>query len=220
MQDESRRVLIYIWVTLSTYCIINYFFPEEPEFKSKSNPNPNSDLDTIGGDLSALQRLLFGRRVMKFLLKDRALKGAILSLFLLAIRDELVQELAKTLAASSPSLIAATSNKLQLKFSPATNEILQSTGLETAKQVLIKTELKGMSSHALLKIRYLLLKAKIKYLLKHLKGKKRMQFIFLLISLLAYFFTSNTPLFAFLSAMIREILKETPMTESLDDYLN
>jgi len=213
MYKEPRQVFVYVWIGVSTYIIVKYLFPEKPEFRSKSNPNP----DIRGGDLSAPQRFLVVRRVTKFLLKGKAAKTAVLSIFLVMINEELITGLAQILAESSPALIADTTKKLQLKFSPVTKQLLASEGLEEAKLALIKTELGEMSKPFLVKLKYLLLKAKIKYLLKHLTGKNKRQLIFMLIALLAYLFTNNTPLFAFLAAMIREILKETP--EDLNAYL-
>lgn len=65
-----------------------------------------------------------------------------------------------------------------------------------------------------------LLKIKLKYLSKNLRGKKRIQFILFYIALIAYFATSNTLLVAILSGMLRDILKDTSMSENLDDYFD
>jgi len=216
MDKELRRMLVYIAVALSTYYFIKNFFPEEPE----KIPDSNTDVvDVRGGDLNAPRRLLFARRIGKFLLRDKAFKGAILSVVAIAINNELLDDLVDSLIKCSPSIIVDPSKKLPL-LSPTTKTIMGSTALAETKKAILTAEITDMNKIKLLKLKLLFLKAKFKYIFKSLKGKKRIQFVLLCVSLIGYLASNNTPLFAFLSTMLREILKDTPITEDFDDYFN
>lgn len=121
MDKEFRQILVYVWVTVSTYYFIKHFFPEKPDFE------PDSNIDVKRDDLTAPNRLLPLKRFCKFLLKDRAVKGALISIFLLQINKDIVNEIAEGLAASSPSMITVPSkNKKIIELPPTFKEILAS----------------------------------------------------------------------------------------------
>jgi hypothetical protein len=64
-----------------------------------------------------------------------------------------------------------------------------------------------------------LLRIKIVYSLKHLKGKKRIVFITTTISLLTFFLGNATPVFALFMGSLRELLGGTDDEETLRDCL-
>ena len=181
----------YTFVTLSTYFFIKKYFPEKSKY----------DSNVRGGDLNPPTGIL------KLILKDRAVKVAIIALVATVIGNELQQEIVSILLKAFPPILPAREKQLQLN--PKVMRILQSTELTEVKELLLDQTLTKTDKLKLLKI-------KIKFILKGLKGKQRTYFILTLLSLLTFLFRNNTPAFVFFWANLRELFVATNLSDNLD----
>jgi hypothetical protein len=64
-----------------------------------------------------------------------------------------------------------------------------------------------------------LIKLKVQYALKNLKGKKRITFITTTLALLAFFLGNETPMFTYFMASLRELLGVENDPESIKSYI-
>jgi hypothetical protein len=194
-KNVFERCLLYTFVGLSTYFFVKRFFPEKSKYDSEYN------LNVKGGDLNPPTGIL------RLILKDRAIKSSIIAIFATMIGTELQDELVSRLLKSSPAILAAREKELQLN--PKVLRILESTELTEMKELLLEKTLTKTDKLKLLKI-------KIKFILKGLKGKKRTYFIMTLLSLLTFLFRNDTPAFVFFWANLRELLAATNLSEDFD----
>jgi hypothetical protein len=192
--ETLKHILLYTFVGVGSYLFTKKFFPEKPK----------SGLDVRGSNPTA------STGILALILKDRATKIAIISVFGTIIGNELHQEIISILLKSSPAILAAPGDKIRLNSK--VRRILQNTDLADATEILLDNTLTNSDKLEFLKI-------KVKAILKGLKGKKRIYFIMTLLSLLIFLFGNSTPAFTFFWANLRELFGATDLSEDLDQYI-
>lgn len=191
-----RKILLYPFVGVFSYLIINKFFSEKPK--------PELNLRKGNGA---------GARALKYLVKDRATRSAILATFATIIGTEFHQQIIDALIKCSPALIACPADRI--KLTSKVRKILRDTqyaNFEEIKEILLNDALTTQD-----KIQFLMIK--VKAILRNLRGIKRNYFILTLLSLLIFLYGNNTVAFTTFWSSLRQLFKSTPLSEDVDEYL-
>lgn len=196
----KQRITLYTLSVLIPYFIVKKFFPEKSKVITK-------ETDLRGGDNTLVPH------VISLLVKDRAIKIAIASLFSTAMLNEFNEGILLGLIQSSPSILAAPHDKKRFFYlSKKVRRILGTPDIIELRELLLDKHLSNHDKIALLKI-------KIESILKHLHGRKRIYFITTLLSLLIFLLGNNTPIFTLFWASLPELFNTSEMREDIDEYL-
>jgi len=194
-----RKFLLYSFVGIASYLMMQKFFPEKPK----------PVLDLRGGDPFASARA----RTLKYLLKDRSFRAAIVATFATVIGTEFHQQIIDALIKCSPTIIACPKDKIRL--TSKVRKILratQYTQFEEIKEILLNDAITTSDKLELLII-------KVKAVLRNLRGIKRNYFILTLLSLLIFLYGNNTVAFTTFWSSLRELFGATPLSDDVDEYL-
>ena len=229
------KFIYYTFVGLFAYFVSEKFLGKKR--KSELDEKDVRDVtDVRGGDNSSVPN-----GFLRLLLKDASLRIALLSVFVAAIKTEVNAEtlsvlskifakaqttIPKLLHDSSPGVfvytpVANESRKamkaarkvIRLSNIGRLQKILQTTDVESLREILIDESLTGME-----KAKFLLIKSKA--LLKNLNGRKRELFIMALLSLIYFLLSNETIGFTAFLSTLRELFKSTGLDEELgSDYI-
>jgi hypothetical protein len=165
---------------------------ERKYFNSNSNLGNKPDgpkLDLRGGAIPA--------GIIVLIMKDFAVKVAITGLFGSTIWSDTSDSITEQILRYTSSICAAPGYKF-------TNIVKKLRGINDQHTLDIKEILleKNISNKEKLE----LIKIKIEYAMRNLKGKRRLIFVTTTISLLIFFLGNGTPAFAYFMASLRELI--------------
>jgi hypothetical protein len=195
------RYLIFVGVpyALAKKIEKRYFKLNEDSGDKSGGP----ELDFRGGEF-------FTAGVIAFLMKDFACRvgitGWVGSTIWYDTADNAVEQILKYTGA----IIAAPGHKF-IRIIERFRNIDKNHTLDI-KEILLEKNISSREKCELIKL-------KIQYALKNLKGKKRITFITTTMALLVFFLGNGTPTFAYFMASLRELLGGVNDQESLKNYI-
>jgi hypothetical protein len=174
---------------------------------SKNNPDNKPDnvaVDFRGGEIFT------ATGIAALLIKDLAFKVALTGLVGSSIWSDMADTGVEQVLKYAGAIAAAPGHK----FIKLMNRFRSMNGDHTLdiKEILLE---KNISN----KEKYELIRLKVQYALKNLKGKKRVTFITTTVALLVFFLGNGTPAFAYFMAGLREMLGVRDDQDYLKGYI-
>jgi hypothetical protein len=196
------RYLIFVGVP---YAIARKI--EKRYLRSESNPDnkpgdPPTDLR--GGEIFT------ATGITALLMKDFAFKVAITGLVGSSIWYDTADNAAEQVLKYAGAVMAAPGHKF-IKIIKRFRNIDSNHALDI-KEILLEKNISNREKCELIKL-------KVQYALKNLRGKKRVAFITATIALLVFFLGNGTPAFAYFMTSLRELLGGKDDQDSLKDYI-
>jgi len=161
------------------------------------------ELDFRGGEF-------FTAGIIAFLMKDFAYRVAITGLAGSTIWYDTADNAVEQVLKYTGAIMAAPGHKF-IRIIKRFRNIDKNHALDI-KEILLEKNISNREKCELIKL-------KVQYALKNLKGKKRVTFITTTIALLVFFLGNGTPAFAYFMASLRELLGGVDDQESLKNYI-
>lgn len=169
-------------------------------------PQPTKDaLDSRGGVIEPITIWL-----IKVIMVDFSIKAAVGTAVYATIWSETADNAAAQVTKYASAIVAALNRRL-VKIVQKIRGVNPSYAMEI-KEILFEKSLSNQEKLELLKI-------KIEYALKNLKGSKRKQFIWFIIATLAFFAGGNFPLFAWFMERLRTLIGKNEDIYSIHEHL-
>jgi hypothetical protein len=186
---------------------------EDRYLRSKNNPdnpdNPNNKPDSSpvnvrGGEFFSTSAAI------AFLMKNLAFRTACTGLIGCSVWGDTADNAVKQVIKYASAIAAAPENKF-IKLIKKFRSIDDNYTLDI-KKILLEKNISNEEKFELIKL-------KVQYALKNLKGKKRVTFIASIIALLIFFLGNGTLAFLYFMAGLREMLGGKDDQDSLKDYI-
>lgn len=180
---------------------------EKRYLRSKNNPHNKPDssaVDFRGGEI------LTATSIVALLMKDLAFKVALTGLVGSSIWSDTADTAVEQVLKYAGAIAAAPGNK----FIKILKRFRGMNGDHTLdiKEILLEKNISNSEKYELIKV-------KVQYALKNLKGKKRVIFTTTTIALLVFFLGNGTPAFSYFMAGLREMLGAENDQDSLKGYV-
>jgi hypothetical protein len=196
------RYLIFVGIPYSIAKKI-----EKRYLRSKSNSDNKPDsppTDLRGGEIFT------ATGIIALLMKDLAFKAAITGLVGSSIWYDTADNAVEQVLKYASVITAAPGHKF-IKIIKRFRNIDNNHALDI-KEILLEKNISNREKCELIKL-------KVQYSLKNIKGKKRVTFITATIALLVFFLGNGTPVFSYFMASLRELLGGEDDQDSLKSYI-
>jgi hypothetical protein len=180
---------------------------EKRYLRSKNNPDNKSDsssLDVRGGEIFTTTAII------ALLMKDFAFRAAITGLVGSSIWCDSADNAVEQVIKYAGAIAAAPGHKF-IKIVKRFRAIDNNYTLDI-KEILLEKNISNKEKCELIKL-------KVQYGLKNLKGKKKATFITTIIALLVFFLGNETAAFSYFMAGLREMLGGNDDQDSLKGYI-
>jgi hypothetical protein len=175
--------------------------------RSKDNPDNEPDSPAVnvrGGEIFTTTAII------ALLMKDFAFKVAITGLVDSSIWSDTADNAVEQVIKYAGAIAAAPGHKF-IKIVKRVRGIDNNYTLDI-KEILLEKNISNKEKCELIKL-------KVQYALKNLKGKKRVTFISTIIALLIFFLGNGTPAFSYFMASLREMVGGNDDQDSLKSYI-
>jgi len=195
------RYLIFVGVpyVLAKKIERRYFKSNRDSVNKPGGPK----LDFRGGEI-------FTTGIIALLMKDLAFRVAFTGLVGSSVWYDTADNAVEQILKYTGAIVAAPGHKF-IKIVKRFRNIDKNHALDI-KEILLEKNISNREKCELIKL-------KVQYALKNLKGKKRVTFITATIALLVFFLGNGTPAFAYFMASLRELLGGGDDQESLKNYI-
>jgi len=200
----ARRLEKFFWKNISEETKIK-ISDELTKSNNSIEDSTGKALDRKGG---AIDPIIIA--IIKLIMVDLGIKVAIGSAFASSIWSESADKAAEHIARYSSAILAAPGRRLVRIVKRLKG--INPDHTEDIKEILLDKNLT-------LEEKMEFLKLKINYALKHLKGKKRKDFILLLVAILIFFYGNNLVGFTWLWERIRGFIGREDDTEAVKEYI-
>jgi hypothetical protein len=175
----------------------------------RSNHNPDNKPDSSPIDLRGGE-IFTTTGIIALLMKDLAFKAAITGLVSSSIWYDTADNAVGQILKYGGALTAAPGHKF-IKIIKRFRNIDKKHALDI-KEILLEKNISTTEKCELIKL-------KVQYALKNLRGRKRVTFITATIALLVFFLGNGTPVFAYFMASLRELLGGEDDQDILKSYI-
>ena len=204
------RYLIFVGVP---YAIARKIEKAYLEYLDRRDENDGSDndpsdiTDIRGGEFITLTGLT---GIVTFLMQDFALRAAITGLIGSTIWSDTADTAASQVAKYAAAIVGSPGNKFRKILKKLQG--IDADYTRDIKEILLEKNLSNQDKLELIKV-------KVQYALKDLRGRRRITFLLTLIALLVFFLGHGTPAFAYFMTGLRELIGKKDDEDSIKDYL-